>query len=186
MSATDYLADLSRLMSEITATYKSREPLSFDHAAGKAVEEIQAVKDAGRKILLVGNGGSAAVVSHVQNDLVKAVGVRAMVFTEQPLLTALTNDEGYDAAYRRPAQIWSDAGDLLIAVSSSGLSENILTTVNACLEAECRVITLSGFAADNPLREMGHLNFYVQSSHYGMVETAHAALTHFFTDAART
>lgn len=184
-SASEYLSSLSGLFSEIAATDHTGSELEFSDAAASAVDTIRMARSNGRKVILVGNGGSAAVVSHVQNDLVKAVGVRALVFTEQPLLTALANDEGYDAAYERPAQLWADTGDLLIAVSSSGNSENILSTVRVCRGADCKVVTLSGFDAGNPLRGLGHLNFYVPSSHYGLVETAHAALTHYFTDAAR-
>jgi len=137
-----------------------------------------------KKVMLIGNGGSAAIVSHMHNDLCMSVGVRAVVFHELPLLTALTNDHGYECVFARPLELWADPGDVLFAFSSGGRSTNILGAVRAALARDCQVITLSGFKPDNPLRGMGLLNFYVPSQSYGYVETAHSALAHFLTDSA--
>lgn len=136
--------------------------------------------------MLVGNGGSAAIVSHMQNDLCKAVGVRAMVFNEPPLLTALSNDHGYGCVFERPVDLWAESGDLLLAISSSGQSENILRAARSAKARGCQILTLSGFLADNPLRGMGHLNFYAPSQVYGYVELVHSVLAHFLTDCAVT
>jgi D-sedoheptulose 7-phosphate isomerase len=179
-----YLQKLSDLMMTTAATDRSGALLSLDEAADQAVEKILSVGKNSRKIMLVGNGGSSSVVSHVQNDLCKAVGVRAIVFTEQPLLTALGNDLGYGSVYQWPTDLWAEAGDLMIAVSSSGNSENILRAAYSSLEKGCDLITFSGFETDNSLRSLGALNFHVGSHVYGFVETAHAALTHFLTDRA--
>ena len=135
------------------------------------------------KVMLVANGGSAAVASHMHNDISKACGIRALVFTETPLLTALSNDNGYESAYETTTQLWAQPDDLLIAISSSGKSENTLRAARAARSAGAGVITLSGFEPDNPLRTIGDLNFYVQSGHYGLVETSHAAISHYLTDA---
>ena len=137
----------------------------------------------GGKIILVGNGGSAAVVSHMHNDICKAAGTRAMVFTEQPLLTALTNDDGYDSAYESMTRLWADPERLIISVSNSGNSVNILRAVDAVRAAGGSVVTLSGFDPSNPLRTSGKINFYIRSNSYGLVETAHAAIGHYITDA---
>ena len=77
------------------------------------------------------------------------------------------------------------ADDLLIAISSSGQSENILRCVRAAQKAGARIVTLSGFAANNPLRALGDVNFYIPSNSYGHVELAHAALSQFLTDALK-
>jgi len=179
-----YLQKLSQLMLGAIVTDSSGSPIPLDEGADKAVQMFLDVSEQSRKIMLVGNGGSSSVVSHVQNDLCKAVGVRAIVFTEQPLLTALGNDLGYGAVYELPTELWAEPGDIMVAVSSSGRSDNILRAVNSALEKGCGVITFSGFDGGNPLRSLGALNFYVDSSMYGYVETAHAALTHFLTDRA--
>jgi D-sedoheptulose 7-phosphate isomerase len=173
-------------MLNTTVTDREGREISLDQGAERVVQRILAVGAASGKVMLVGNGGSSSVVSHVQNDLCKAVGVRALVFTEQALLTALSNDIGYEAAYELPVRWWAEAGDLFLAVSSSGKSQNILRAAQASLEKGCNLVTFSGFDAGNPLRRMGELNFYVASHVYGYVETAHAALTHFITDRAMT
>ena len=134
------------------------------------------------KVLLVGNGGSAAIASHIHNDLSKTLGVRALIFNEAPLLTALANDIEYDAAFERNTELWAEEGDLVIAISSSGRSENILRAVKASHTNGSHVVTLSGFSPGNPLRRLGDVNMYVPSSSYGHVEIAHLALLHCLTD----
>jgi D-sedoheptulose 7-phosphate isomerase len=181
--ATDYLQRLSRLLISTAVTLENGEQVSLDEGAGAGVDVVRRSVSAGGKILLVGNGGSAAVVSHMQNDFCKAAGVRALVFTEQPLLTALSNDDGYDSAFETATRLWVDTEDVLIAISSSGRSDNILRASKVALAVGASLVTLSGFSTDNPLRTMGAVNFHVNSDSYGLVETAHAAIGHFITDA---
>jgi D-sedoheptulose 7-phosphate isomerase len=183
-TATAYLQTLSELMRSVQVTDRNGVALALDDGAKEAVALILSVKSISGKAMLIGNGGSAAVASHIQNDLCKAVGVRTLVFNEQPLLTALGNDHGYGCIFERPIELWASANDLLFAISSSGQSENILRGVQAAVEGKCKVVTLSGFKPDNPLRIQGDLNFYVPSQSYGHVETAHSTLLHFMTDSA--
>ncbi len=190
MKAESYFQKLGELLSGSEVTGGDGAPLSLEEGMSEATAMILSLApgEAGRsalsKALLIGNGGSAAIVSHVQNDLCKALGIPAMVFNEPPLLTALANDDGYETAFRQMAELWARPGDLLLAVSSSGKSGNILSAVEAASYRGCRVITFSGFSPDNPLRRMGDLNFYVATDFYGFVEVAHMALAHFVTDNA--
>lgn len=183
-SVTGYFQKLSELLLGLQVTDGDGTVLSLDEATDKAVDMILRVKQASQKVVLIGNGGSAAIASHMQNDLCKAVEVRAIVFNEPSLLTALSNDYGYGCVFERSVELWANPGDLMLAISSSGQSENILRVVRASVAQKCQIITLSGFSADNPLRHMGHLNFYVPSNIYGYVELAHSVLTHFLTDCA--
>ncbi len=179
-------------MSGAEVTGGDGAPFSLEEGMGEATAMILSLTPAALatsanalpKALLIGNGGSAAIVSHVQNDLCKALGIPAMVFNEPPLLTALANDDGYETVFRQMAELWARPGDLFIAVSSSGNSEYILSAVEAASSRGCKVLTFSGFSPDNPLRRMGDLNFYVASDFYGFVEVAHMALAHFMTDNA--
>lgn len=155
--------------------------LSVEEGARRAVDVVANVGSG--KVMLIGNGGSSAIASHVHNDLCKSVGVRAMVFTETPLLTATSNDESYSVAFERGVALWADPADVLVAISSSGNSQNIIRAVRAATERRCRTITLSGFNPANRLRGMGEVNFYVPSDVYGYVESTHMALAHFLTDA---
>ncbi len=182
-NAADYFGILANclLNTEITDEHGTR--LSLDEGTQAAIALILKAGTHG-KIMVIGNGGSAAIASHVQNDLCNSVKVKAMVLSETSLLTALTNDHGYTEAYARLVRLWATSDDLLIAISSSGQSENILQAVRAAVEQQCAVITFTGFKPDNPLRRMGTLNFYVSSDQYGFVEMSHAAQLHFLTDAA--
>lgn len=139
-------------------------------------------KRQGRKVMVIGNGGSAAIASHMQTDLCHSLGIRGLVFNEPPLLTALANDNGYEHAFQRLVDLWADAGDVLVAISSSGRSPNILHACATAQNRSVRVITFSGFGPDNPLRAQGQVNFYVPNTQYGPVESAHAVLVHHLTD----
>ena len=91
---TQYLQELSQLMLSVEVTDIDGKDIGLDEGTEIAIQMMLDARSASRKMLLTGNGGSAAIVSHVQNDLCKAGGIRAMVLTEQPLLTALANDDG--------------------------------------------------------------------------------------------
>lgn len=128
----------------------------------------------GRKTIVVGNGGSAAIASHVAVDLTKNARIRAMNFNEADLITCFANDYGYEHWMEKAIECYGEPGDVLIAISSSGQSKNIL---NACLAARrlgfAAIVTLSGFASDNPLRRLGDHNFFVDSRAYNLVELTH-------------
>jgi len=178
----NYLDQLHESLKATRSSDQDRNSLELEDASARAVALLTDAKKASKKILLVGNGGSAAVASHMQNDLCKAGDTQALVFTEQPLLTAYANDDGYDSAYESSMKLWAESGDVLIAISSSGSSENILRACGVAKKTDGRIITMSGFSPENPLRSIGDVNFYVPSESYGVVETAHAALGHYLTD----
>lgn len=178
-----YFRSLSELALGTRVTCHNGALLSLEAGMSQMLELLMSLGAAG-KVMVVGNGGSAAIASHVHNDLCKAVGARAMVFNEAPLLTALANDIDYASAFEKLVELWAMPSDLLLAISSSGRSINILRAVKACQERECRVATFSGFRADNPLRRLGQINFYVPSENYGQVEVVHNALLHFLIDQA--
>jgi len=127
----------------------------------------------GKKIILAGNGGSAAMASHVAVDLVKAAGIRAINFNEADLITCLANDFGYEYWVEKALEFYADDGDLVILISSSGQSKNILNGATKALSLGLKLVTFSGFAEDNPLRTLGDSNFWVDSQSYNHVEMAH-------------
>jgi len=180
-----YSQELSRLLSLIEVTAATGERMSLEEGMERATSTILSKKSDGRKIIVIGNGGSAAIASHMQNDLCKAVGVRSLVFNEAPLLSALSNDLSYAAAFEVLVDLWAEEGDVLIAISSSGQSENIIRAADAAKKKGCSVITLSGFKSNNPLRNRGLINFYVPADQYGFVELGHSILTHYLSDSAK-
>jgi len=182
--ARGYLQRLCELVLRVAVTNQDGSLYNLDAGATLAVEMILSVQSGGKKVMIIGNGGSDAIASHLQTDLFSAVGVRALAFNGPGMLTALSNDYGYECVFERPIRLWASAGDVLVAISSSGRSENILRAVEAARIRECKIITFSGFRVDNPLRKLGDLNFYVPSETYGFVEVAHAAFAHFLADRA--
>src|SRR5258708_15647100 len=157
LEAMDYFQTLSDCLVNNNITSLQGMDLPLNEGSQQAIETLLKVVESD-KIMVIGNGGSAEIASHVHNDLCKAVGIKALVFSEPPLLTALTNDLSYAEAYERQVQMWATADDLLLAISSSGKSENILRAVRAATERDCPTITFSGFQVDNPLRQMGMFN----------------------------
>ena len=126
-----------------------------------------------KKIIIAGNGGSAAMASHVAVDLTKAAGIRAINFNEADLITCFANDYGYEHWVEKALEAYADPGDLAILISSSGKSQNILNATEKAKEMGLPVITISGFLTDNPLRKLGDLNLWVDSSEYNIVEMTH-------------
>jgi D-sedoheptulose 7-phosphate isomerase len=132
--------------------------------------------------MFIGNGASVAISSHMATDCWKNGGIRAVAFNDGSLLTCISNDYGYKYVFEKPIEMFADNGDILIAISSSGKSENILKGVHTAKSKECNVITLSGFKDDNPLSVMGDYNFYVPSQEYGPVEIIHHSICHSILD----
>ena len=144
---------------------------------------LQELQASGRKLMIFGNGGSAGTASHLGVDFWKNGGIRCLTFNDSSLLTCISNDYSYEDVFAVPVQHFADQGDLLIGISCSGNSENIVRGVQAGLEKGCKVITTTGFAPDNRLRKLGHLNYYVPSASYGLVETLHQWIIHAMLDA---
>jgi D-sedoheptulose 7-phosphate isomerase len=144
--------------------------------------EIISNSQSGNKLLFIGNGASASIASHMSTDYWKNGGIRAVAFNDSSLLTCISNDYGYKHVFEKPIEMFADKGDILLAISSSGKSENILRGVKAAKNSECKVITFSGFSNENPLKSMGDYNFYIASPSYGPVEIIHLALCHCICD----
>jgi D-sedoheptulose 7-phosphate isomerase len=138
-----------------------------------AGELICETRRRGGKAILVGNGGSAAIASHVAVDLTKVCGVRAVNFNEAGFLTCFANDYGYEHWVEKALEFHAVAGDMVILISSSGRSPNIVNGARQAGRQGLAIVTLSGFDADNPLRSLGSLNFWADSHSYNVVESTH-------------
>ena len=165
---------------EVTDRFGNTMPLVT--GTEQLLTKLRETKMRGAKALFIGNGGSAAIASHQAADFWKTGQLRALAFNDPCLLTSVSNDCGYPEVFATPIAMFADPGDLLIAISSSGASENILRGAIASRRKQCFVVTLSGFAPDNPLRTHGDLNFYVPAEEYGLVELSHLMLCHYLLD----
>jgi D-sedoheptulose 7-phosphate isomerase len=177
-----YFDALETCLRDIQVTDQTSRVLRADDGIERAARLIEAQASAGGKIIFIGNGASAAISSHQATDYWKNGGMRAIAFNDAALLTCVSNDFCYEDVFKKPIEMFADKGDVLVSISSSGQSANILRGVEAAKKRGCEVLTLSGFAADNPLRGKGSLNFYVSSDSYGHVEVVHHAICHCILD----
>ena len=127
----------------------------------------------GKKTLIFGNGGSAAIASHVAVDLTKNAHIRTVNFNEADLITCLANDYGYEVWMAKAIEMYADEGDMVILISSSGKSSNVVNAAKAAKEMNLKVVTFTGFDINNPLKKEGDLNFWLDSRAYNVVETVH-------------
>lgn len=182
--AANYFATLADAISRCAATNRVGVGMPLETAIDTIAELARKTQDSGNKLMFVGNGGSAGIASHAAIDFSKNGGMPAMAFNDPLALTCLANDYGYEHAFAKQIEFHGRKGDLLVAISSSGRSANILNSVAAARVVGANVLTLSGFTPDNPLRRLGDINLFVDSREYGFVEISHLALIHAALDLA--
>ena len=177
----NYFDDTIKLMGAIMVT--------IDHVPGELALGIESscqllkeVLKNNKKVVFIGNGGSAGIASHMAVDFWKNGGIKAIAFNDSSLLTCISNDYGYEHVFAKPIEAFAEADDLLIAISSSGNSPNILNGVKVAREKGLKVITLSGFKQNNKLSSLGDINFFVPSLEYGPVEVLHQFICHYILD----
>ena len=164
--------------------YRSHEGLDWKMEAALSITRKRFVKchEAGARVIFIGNGGSAAIASHMAIDYTKNGGVRAMAFNDVPTLTCLANDFGYDNVFAKQLEYYATKKDVVVIVSSSGRSLNILAAARTAKAMGCYVVTFTGMNPNNALRALGDLNYWVPSADYGLVELTHLSLLHAMAD----
>lgn len=180
----NYFNSLADLGPNVIATKSPVGGCTLAEAFDWAVNRIKFTRDADGKIMFIGNGGSAAIASHMAIDYSKNGGFPALAFNDSASLTCLANDLGYDQVFAHHVNALGRSEDMLIAISSSGQSKSILNAASAAREKSMPVLTLSGFEPDNPLLQLGDVNLFVPSSAYGFVEITHLTLCHAILDIA--
>jgi D-sedoheptulose 7-phosphate isomerase len=177
-----YKADLQRAIESVDLAKVSR-----------AIEILARARDEGRHIFVCGNGGSASTASHFVCDMVKgasfnrAARFRIMALTDSlPTITAYSNDVGYECVFVEQLKNFAQPGDVLMAISGSGNSPNVLRAVEYANSAGCRTIALTGRDGGR-LGPLAQLNIQVSNPHMGRIEDAHMIVTHmicyYFMDA---
>lgn len=180
----DYFAILGRLPLATEVTGRAGEALPLADFFAAIIPAMRAAHARGNKILFIGNGGSSAIATHMANDFAKNGNMRALALTDGATLTCLGNDYGFEHIFAKQIEMLGAAGDLLVAISSSGNSPDILRGVAAARALGFAIVTMSGFAPDNRLRALGDYNLYVANREYGFVEVTHQALIHAVLDIA--
>ena len=142
--------------------------------------ELENIVDNHQNIIIIGNGGSNSVASHISQDYTKQLDKRCISFSDPSRLTCYINDYGRDEAYVEFLKDFADKDTLVILISSSGNSMNIVNSAVYCKSLSIPFILLSGFDEDNKLNTFdgGILKYWVDSHDYGVVETSHQVLLH--------
>jgi D-sedoheptulose 7-phosphate isomerase len=177
-----YVAAIGSGLNGLSITDRSGAPLGAAGGFARWVDLTHDVRTHGQNIFLVGNGASAAMASHFAADACKNGGLRAQAFNDGPLLTCTGNDLAFDEVFALPLARFGRAGDMLIAISSSGQSANILKALDCARRLQMTIVTVTGKSADNPSRSLGDLNIHMPSSRYGWVESGHHVVLHYWLD----
>ena len=139
----------------------------------ESVSLINNCKKNGGKVYIVGNGGSSSIASHVSVDFVKVAAVPSDTFNNANLITCFSNDYGHDNWVSEAVKAYTNKNDLIILISSSGTSKNIVNAAKYCNQYNISLITLSGFSNNNPLSQLGKINIHINSESYNFIEMSH-------------
>lgn len=149
-----------------------------------AIEWFKEARAGGRQIFVCGNGGSAATASHFVCDMVKGASYnrpsrfRIMALTDSlPTITAYSNDVSYDCVFVEQLKNFAQPGDLVMAISGSGNSPNVLAAMEYANSIGCRTIALTG-RDGGKLGPMAQLNIQAPAPHMGRIEDAHMIVCH--------
>ncbi len=165
-----------------TIVTENGNELSFDDGLEKLCELSDTLQKANKNQYLIGNGASAAFADHMALDWTKNGGVKTYSFNGISQLTAIANDTGSENLFSKPLEWYAERKDLLLVISSSGNSQNIISAVNTALKKEMYIVTFTGLKPDNQVRAMGNLNFYISAKTYGIVECVHQIILHMWLD----
>ena len=178
----DYLASIAAALRDVVVTDRSGATVPTADAFTQWVALSHAVNERGNTTYFIGNGGSAGIASHMAADACKNGKLRALAFNDVALMTATANDVAFDQIFALPLARLARPGDMVVSISSSGNSPNILRGLEQARQAQLHIVTLSGWNADNRSRSLGDLNFYIGASRYGWIESAHLLILHFWLD----
>ncbi|MBF0452394.1 MAG: SIS domain-containing protein [Candidatus Magnetomorum sp.] len=173
---------LSQCLSDISFRTFEGVEISSDNGFSEWFQRTQIIRKSNNTIFFVGNGASASMASHMAADVAKNGRIRTQVFTDVSLITAIANDISYDEVFAEPVRLQLIENDMLIAISSSGNSTNVIRACEECRKKGGQVITLSAMKRDNALQSMGDINIYIPAQTYGWAESGHAAILHYWMD----
>ena len=177
-----HIEKINLIISNLLILNENGKELNIDEGFNILVNKLIEIKEGKKNLFVIGNGASASMASHFSADLAKNAKMKTMVFTDQSLITAMGNDEGYDKVYSEPLKIWAEKSDCLFTISSSGNSPNIVNAVKYAKINNIFTITLSAMKKNNYSRSNGDINIYIPADTYGNAEVIHALILHYLTD----
>ena len=143
--------------------------------------KFQTAFNAYKRIIVLGNGGSSSVASHISQDYMKSCGKKVSILSDPSMITMLTNDFGYKFAYQKFLEYFVEEDTLVVIISSGGESPNMLKCVDWCEDNKVPYGVLTGFNSDNTIRGEATnalWNYHIASTDYGVVECVHQIFLH--------
>ena len=178
----DYVGKITGGLHHLVVTDRGGKNITAVQAFERWVALTRETHDRDGQIFIIGNGGSAGMASHMAADACKNGHLRALALNDVAMITATANDVAYDQIFGLALERLARRGDLLITISSSGNSPNIVQALEAGRQIGMTVVTLSAKGADNQSRTRGDINFYVPLTRYGWAESAHQVILHYWFD----
>ena len=155
------------------STIKAEKFEDYTSGMKALVNAFTACKKRQSQVFFIGNGGSSAIASHMTADFMKNGGMKTYSLYDNSVTTCMGNDYGYEYIFSKPMEFLVRPGDLVVAISSSGNSKNIIYALEVARKKGAETITFTGFQEDNQAKQMGNLNVYVPCRQYGIVESIH-------------
>ena len=180
-----YLSTLDSALKKTILVEDLKKFNSYDEIIAVLFKYFLEMRNSQSMLYFIGNGGSAAISMHMTTDFFKNGKMRTHGMHDPALITCLGNDYGYEKIFSKQIEKIAQSNDLLVAISSSGESANILNAVKAARNIGVNVITFSGFKEDNSLSKLGNFNLHVPSMNYGTVESIHNLILQDVVDALK-
>ena len=168
-----YISELIHTLDQTRIYIENDTALDYDAGMQTLIECFTRHKKEGTQIFFIGNGGSSAIASHMTADFMKNGGMKTYSLYDNAVTTCMGNDYGYEYVFSRPLEFLGQERDLLVAVSSSGNSQNIVNAISVANAKNMETVTFTGFKENNKSRQLGKINVYVPSEKYGIVESIH-------------
>ena len=168
-----YISELMHTLDQTRIYIENDTALDYDAGMQTLVECFTRHKKEETQIFFIGNGGSSAIASHMTADFMKNGGMKTYSLYDNAVTTCMGNDYGYEYVFSRPLEFLGQERDLLVAVSSSGNSQNIVNAISMANVKDMETVTFTGFKENNKSRQLGMINVYVPSEKYGIVESIH-------------
>jgi len=183
MTQRKYLEKLIQCLKQTDInSLDDKQPISYEEGIELLVNVFSEARQKGSHVFFVGNGGSAAIASHMTADFMKNGKMKTYNLYDNSVTTCMGNDYGYEFIFSKPLELLMNENDLLVAISSSGNSMSIVNAIEAAKKKNAKVITLSGFNINNRIRQMGDYNVHVNVEHYGIVESVHNVILQQIVD----
>lgn len=162
---------LNNYLNEFTNLIKPKKEIIDKLIKVKNILKLTSKKKG--KVLIFGNGGSAAISSHVSVDLTKNAKIKTLNFNEADLITCFSNDYGYEKWIEKTIDYYADKKDVIILISSSGRSLNMLNACKNAKKKKIKVISFTGMKKNNPLSKISDLSLWINSKAYNFIENTH-------------